>query len=69
MITKKSAKKQLKAFKKFAADGYGHIGANEKLAGAALIGVGIGIASTMLKPFLQNVATAKPAKNKNKVAS
>ncbi len=68
MITKKSAKKSLKHFKKAAIEGYENISANEKMAGAALIGVGVGVASTLLTPIVKSLVAAKPAKKSKATA-
>jgi hypothetical protein len=48
MITAKSAKKKMKAVKAAAVDRMDHITTNEKIAGAAAIGVAIGVAATAL---------------------
>jgi hypothetical protein len=48
MITTKSAKKTMKSIKKAAVEQMSHITTNEKIAGAAAIGVAVGVAATAL---------------------
>jgi hypothetical protein len=48
MITTKSAKKTMKSIKDAAVDRMDHITTNEKIAGAAAIGVAVGVAATAL---------------------
>jgi hypothetical protein len=48
MITAKSAKKSMKSLKKAAVDRIEHITTNEKIAGAAAIGVAVGVAATAI---------------------
>jgi hypothetical protein len=48
MITAKSAKKSMKSFKKAAVEQISHITTNEKIAGAAAIGVAVGVAATAI---------------------
>jgi hypothetical protein len=64
MITAKSAKKSMKSFKKAAVDRIDHITTNEKIAGAAAIGVAVGVAATAIgSSLLHGSETAtKPKK-------
>jgi ABC-type tungstate transport system substrate-binding protein len=48
MMTTKSAKKQIKSIKKAAVEQMSHITTNEKIAGAAAIGVVVGAAATAI---------------------
>jgi ABC-type tungstate transport system substrate-binding protein len=48
MITAKSAKKKMKSLKNAAVEQISHITTNEKIAGAAAIGVAVGVAATAL---------------------
>lgn len=62
MITTKSAKKQFKAFKKMAGNRYDSIGTNEKMAGAAMLGVAIGVASALCSSLFEGSASPKVAR-------
>lgn len=53
MMTRKSAKRQLKALRKTAIDRFDDITTNEKMAGAAVLGVVVGIASTLCRSLFQ----------------
>jgi F0F1-type ATP synthase membrane subunit c/vacuolar-type H+-ATPase subunit K len=48
MMTTKTAKKQLKSIKKAAVVRMDHITTKEKIAGAAAIGVAVGVAATAI---------------------
>jgi hypothetical protein len=58
MITTKSAKDQLNAMKTAAADRIDHITTNEKIAGAAAIGVAVGVAATAIGSSLLHTKTS-----------
>jgi hypothetical protein len=66
MLNVKTAKKQIKAVKKAVTARMDHITPTEKLAGAAAIGVAVGVAATALgSAMLHNspaATAAKPAK-------
>jgi hypothetical protein len=67
MLNAKTTKKQIKAVKKAVSARINHITTNEKLAGAAAIGVAVGIAATALGSVLIHggpaSAMTKPGKN------
>lgn len=63
MISKKSAQKSLKNFKKIAVKAYDNISDNGKMAGAALLGMGVGVASTLITPMLKNLVVTRPSKS------
>lgn len=67
MMTRRSAKKQLKAFRKMTTDRFADVSANEKMAGAAILGVAIGVASTLCRPLFQS-STVPPKSGRNKSA-
>jgi hypothetical protein len=48
LLTTKSAKKQLNTMKKAAVVRMDHITTNEKIAGAAVLGVAVGVAATAI---------------------
>lgn len=68
MITPKSARKQATAIKDAVVDRIDHITDNEKLAGAAVIGLAVGAAATVIgsailhngSPEIVTKATKKP---------
>jgi hypothetical protein len=62
MMTTKSAKRQFKAFKKMAGNRYDSIGTNEKMAGAAVLGVVIGVASALCRSLFDGSTSPKVAK-------
>jgi hypothetical protein len=63
MITTKSAKKQIITMKKAVVDQMSHISTNEKIAGAAAIGVAVGVAATALgSSLLHSNAPGKETK-------
>jgi hypothetical protein len=64
MLTAKSAKKKMKAVKAAAVEQMSHITTNEKIAGAAAIGVAVGVAATAIgSSLLHGSDTAtKPGK-------
>jgi hypothetical protein len=68
MITAKSAKKKMKSLKNAAVEQIGHITTNEKIAGAAAIGVAVGVAATALGSSLLHGSetAAKAAKPDSK---
>lgn len=63
MINKKSARKSLKNFKKIAVRAYDKVSDNGKMSGAALLGVGVGVASTLLTPMIKNLVVTQPSKS------
>lgn len=66
MMTRKSAKKQLRAFRKMTTDRFADVSANEKMAGAAILGVAIGVASTLCSSLFQtNIVPPKSGRNKS----
>ena len=73
MVTTKSAKDQLNAIKTAAVDKLDHITTNEKIAGAAAIGVAVGVAATAIGSSLMHSKTpetdAQPKQPKNKIAA
>lgn len=62
MITKKSAQKSLKHFKKMTVNGFENLSDNGKITGAALLGITIGVASTLLTPVVKSLVAAAPTK-------
>lgn len=68
MITAKSAKTKMKAIKAAAVDRMDHITTNEKIAGAAAIGVAVGVAATAIGSSLLHSSdtTPKTAKTDSK---
>jgi hypothetical protein len=71
MMTTKSAKKQIKSIKKAAIDRMDHITANEKIAGAAALGVAVGVAATAIGSSLLHGGTSatKAVKADGKMAA
>lgn len=74
MITAKTAKKTISAVKDAAVEQMSHITTNEKFAGAAALGVAVGVAATAIGSALLHGSdadaktaktTAKPAPTKN----
>ncbi len=64
MFTTKSATKSMKSLKNAAVDRIDHITTNEKIAGAAAIGVAVGVAATAIgSSLLHSSETAKTPKN------
>lgn len=70
MMTPESAKKAMDSLTKAAADRMDHATINEKIAGAAAIGVAVGVAATALgSALLHSGATpSKTAKDDKKAA-
>lgn len=63
MITGKQAKKKMTAIKDAAVEQMSHITTNEKIAGAAAIGVVVGAAATAIgSSLLHSDTPAKPTK-------
>ena len=62
MVATKSAKTRFKAFAKMAGDRYDNIGTNEKVVGAAVLGVAIGVASTLSRSLFDGSTSPKVAK-------
>jgi hypothetical protein len=61
MITAKSAKTKMNAVKAAAVEQMSHITTNEKIAGAAVIGVAVGAAATATGSSLLHGSTAEAA--------
>ncbi len=70
MITAKTAKKRIKSIKKAAVEQLSHITTNEMIAGAAAVGVAVGVAATAIGSALMHGsdADAKAPKAPNKPA-
>ncbi len=73
MITTKSAKDQLNEIKTAAVDRIDHLTTNEKIAGAAAIGVAVGMAATAIGSSLLHANTsdkdAQPKQPGNKATA
>jgi hypothetical protein len=61
MITTKSAKKKIKAFKTAAVEQMSHITTNEKIAGAAAIGVAVGAAAAAIGSSMLHASAPEKA--------
>ena len=62
MVTTKSAKMFFKAFTKMAGNRFHSIGTNEKMVGAAVLGVVIGVGSTLCRSLFDGTTSPKVAK-------
>jgi hypothetical protein len=66
MITSKSAKKKITEMKDAAVEQMGHITTNEKIAGAAALGVVVGAAATAIGSSLLHANPAEKSKKPSK---
>ena len=70
MITKQTAQKKMKAIKSAAVEQMSHITTTEKIAGAAAIGVAVGVAATAIgSSLLHGTGSGKAAKPAKKPAA